>query len=195
MLQPIFGSKSSEEVLAFLVLHPEGYASEIAGVAGLDLFAVQQQLVKFEHAGLLYSRTAGRKRIYAFDPRYPLLGELKRLIRRALALPPSSRSIRSFTPLPKNLSQLFWDYPFEQLSWKDDRELIIRRLLSAGSWDAIIWLRKQAGDAALRKWLIDHRGRGLSARQLRFWSLVFALPRKQTDVWVRAAREGAWSRR
>ncbi len=195
MLQPILGSKSREEVLAFLLRQPEGYASEIAGVTGLGLFAVQQQLAKFEHAGVLSSWTVGRKRVYAFDAHYPLLGELKRLVRRAVALQPRSRGARSSTPLPKSLRAYFWDYPFEQLSWEADRELIIRRLLSAGSWDAITWLRKRAGDAALRQWLIDHRGRGLSARQLRFWSLLFALPRKQTDAWLRAARAGTWRQR
>jgi DNA-binding transcriptional ArsR family regulator len=193
MLQPLFGSKSREAVLAFLVSHSEGYASEIASVAGLDLFAVQQQLVKLERAGLLSSRTVGRKRLYALNPRYPLLPELKRLIHTALNLQPPA--VRSASPLPKSLREYFWDYPFEQLSWKADRDLIIHRLLSAGSWEAVTWLRKQTGDEALRQWLIDHRGRGLSARQLRFWSLILALPRKQTDAWVRAARAGAWSRR
>ena len=195
MLQPIFGSKSREAVLVFLVRQPEGYASEIAGAAGLDLFAVQQQLARLEDAGLLSSRRLGRKRLYAWNPRYPLLGELRRLIRKAVAIQPPSQSSRSSSRLPKNLEAYFWDYPFEKLAWEADRELIIRRLLSAGSWEAITWLRKQTGDEALRQWLIDHRGRGLSARQLRFWSLLFALPRKPTDAWVRAARSGAWSPR
>lgn len=195
MLQPVFGSKSSEEVLAFLVLHPKGHASEIAKITGLNLFAVQKQLGKFENAGLLLSQRAGRKRVYSFNPRYPLLKELKRLIRRALALQSTLPHARPPVSLPESLREYFWDYSFEQLSWEVDRELIIRRLLSAGSWEAIIWLRKQVGEATLRKWLIAQRGRGLSARQLRFWSLILALPRRQVDAWVRAARAGAWSRR
>ncbi len=181
--------------MAFLMRQPEGYASEIAAATGLDLFAVQQQLARFEQAGLLSSRTVGRKRVYAFNPRYPLLGELKRLIRKALALQPSTQVARSSPLLPKSLRPYFWDYPFEKLSWEADRELVIHRLLSSGPWEAITWLRKQAGDEALRQWLIDHRGRGLSPRQLRFWSLLFGLPKKQADAWVRAAKSGTWSRR
>ena len=195
MLKSLFGSKSRSAILSFLVRHPEGYASEIAGATGLDLFAVQQQLAKLEQAALLSSRRVGRKRLYALNPRHPLLRDLKRLIRSALANEPPARSVRSSTHLPRNLRAYFWDYPVEQLSWQADQELIIHRLLSSGSWEAITWLRKQAGDGALRQWLIDHRGRGLSARQLRFWSLLFELPRKQTDAWVRAAESGAWSRR
>ncbi len=121
MLQPIFGSKSRVAVLVFLVRQPEGYASEIAGAAGLDLFAVQQQLARLEDAGLLSSRRVGRKRVYALNPRYPLLGELRRLIRKAVALQPPSQSSRSSTRLPKNLETYFWDYPFEQLAWEADR--------------------------------------------------------------------------
>ncbi len=195
MLQPLFGSKSREAVLVFLVRQSEGYANEIAGATGLNLFAVQKQLAKLEHAGVLFSRMVGRKRVYTFDPRYPLLGELKRLIGRAAALQPPSQGAQALAHLPNSLREYFWDYPFEQLSWQADRELIIRRILSDGSWEAITWLRKQIGDAALRQWLIDHRGRGLSARQLRFWSLIFALPRKQADAWVHAARAGAGPQR
>ncbi len=195
MLRPIFGSKSGEQVLAFLVTHPEGYATEIAGSIGVDLYAVQKQLEKFERAGILLSKIAGRKRIYALNPGYPLQRELKSLIRKALSLQQQPRPGRSHARLPESLRAFFWDYRFDQLSWKTDHELIIRRLLMNGSWDAITWLRRQTGDDGLRKWLTAHRGRGLSPRQLRFWSLVLDLPGRQVDVWARQAKAGAWNQR
>ena len=48
--------------------------------------------------------------------------------------------------LPEQLRPLFWDYVFSQLSLAKDRDLIIRRVLSNGSWDAVRWLRKRLGD-------------------------------------------------
>lgn len=75
--------------------------------------------------------------------------------------------------LPEQLRPLFWDYVFSQLSLVKDRDLIIRCVLSNGSWDAEVrWLRKRFGDRQLREWLIVHHGRGLTIRQLRFWGAV-----------------------
>jgi len=98
-------------------------------------------------------------------------------------------------PLPKSLKPYFGDYPFSKLSLRRDRELVIRRVLSSGSWDAVCWLRKKIGDEDLKKWLIIHRGRGLSPRQLRFWELVLELPKRDVNAWVKVARETPWGRR
>lgn len=97
--------------------------------------------------------------------------------------------------LPEQLRPFFWDYKFSHLSMTKDRDLIIRRILSNGSWDAVRWLRKSLGDQELREWLITHRGRGLSARQLRFWSLIYDLPIRQVKQWVKAAQLDVWARR
>ena len=99
------------------------------------------------------------------------------------------------TRLPKSLSKFFWDCPFHELAWERDRDFIVRRLLTVGSWDAITWLRRRTGDAALRDWLLLHRGGGLNPRQLRFWGLILDLPQKQVDVWVKAARRSVWGTR
>lgn len=97
--------------------------------------------------------------------------------------------------LPKNLRVYFWDYPSTKLSLKTDRDLIICRLLTNGSWDSIQWLRKQISDNALREWLIVHHGRGLSPRQLRFWEVVLNLPPRQVNLWVQIARNSVWVQR
>lgn len=195
MLQPILGSESRPQILTYLVNNHEGYASEIARASDLDLYAVQQQLEKFESNGLLISRTNGRMRVYKFNPDYPLLAELKRFIEKSLSYSIDSQSGKSSVPLPKSLRIYFWDYSFEELSWEKDHELIIRRLLTDGSWDSIVWLRKRIGDAGLRKWLLANRGRGLYPRQLRFWTLVLELPRRQVNAWVLKARSTPWNSR
>jgi hypothetical protein len=97
--------------------------------------------------------------------------------------------------LPEQLRPLFWDYVFSQLSLAKDRDLIIRRVLSNGSWDAVRWLRKRIGDRELREWLVAHRGRGLTARQLRFWGVLYDLPARQVNQWVKTAQSGVWGRR
>ncbi len=195
MLETLFGSKSSEQVLTFLVLHGEGYASQITRESRISLSAVQQRLRKFEEAGILVSHRAGRKRIYSFNPRYSLLEPLRSLIQQARPLRTRASLGKAPAHLPKSLREYFWDYRFDQLSWERDRELVIRRLLTVGSWDAILWLRRQIGDAALRDWIIAQHGWGMTVRQLRFWALVLNLPREQVDVWIKAAGSNPWSAR
>ena len=48
MLEPIVGSKSSEQVLMFLLAREEGYATEIARFFDADLYAIQKQLSQLE---------------------------------------------------------------------------------------------------------------------------------------------------
>jgi hypothetical protein len=84
----------------------------------------------------------------------------------------------------------FWGLFFLSSIYHKDKDLIIRRLLSSGSWDAVCWMRRQIGDQELREWLIAHKGKGLTPCQLRFWGLVYDLPARQVNSWVRAAQNG-----
>ena len=88
MLEPILGSVSSERVLVFILARDEGYAREIARFFETDLNPIQKQLEKLELGGVLVSRTAGRTRLYTFNPRYPFLKELRSLLEKALSFYP-----------------------------------------------------------------------------------------------------------
>jgi len=85
MLEPILGSISSERVLMFLFARDEGYAREIARFYETNLDPVQKQLSKLENGGVLVSRTAGRTRLYTFNPRYPFVDELKALLDKTMS--------------------------------------------------------------------------------------------------------------
>ncbi len=97
--------------------------------------------------------------------------------------------------LPALLRPLFWDYDFKTLTWDDDRDLIIARVLASGTWEAITWLRARLGDQALREWIERRRGRGLSPRQLRFWELMLNLSHRQVNAWLRAEGRKIWDQR
>jgi predicted ArsR family transcriptional regulator len=88
MLKPLFGTENSERVLMFLLTRNEGYAREIAQFFDTNLYGIQRQLDKLESGGVLVSRTAGRTRLYQFNPRYPFLNELKQLLEKALTFYP-----------------------------------------------------------------------------------------------------------
>ena len=97
--------------------------------------------------------------------------------------------------LPAFLQPYFWDHDFARLDWESHRNFIIRRVLQAGNWEALIWLREQLGDNVLRRWIEEHRGGGLSPRQLRFWELLLELPHAEVNQWVAVARNTIWERR
>jgi len=88
MLQPLLGSESSERVLIFILARDEGYATEVARFFKTDLYGIQKQLEKLELGGVLVSHTAGRTRMYTFNPRYPFLDELVALLQKALSFYP-----------------------------------------------------------------------------------------------------------
>jgi len=88
MLEPIVGSKSSEQVFIFLIAREEGYATEIARFFDADLFAIQKQLERLENSDVLVSKKVGRTRVFRFNPRYPFLNELKGLLERVLSFYP-----------------------------------------------------------------------------------------------------------
>jgi hypothetical protein len=44
-------------------------------------------------------------------------------------------------------------------------------------------------------WIRQRNGRGLDARQLRFWQAALNLSAADVDPWVAQARQGAWEGR
>lgn len=88
MLEPLLASTNCERVLIFIAAREEGYLREISDFFETSPAPVLKQLEKLETGGVLFSRLAGRTRLYAFNPRYPFLKELKALLDKALTFYP-----------------------------------------------------------------------------------------------------------
>ena len=97
--------------------------------------------------------------------------------------------------LPTKVRSLFWDLDARKLRWTRDQEQIIGRVLAAGPWETVQWLRSRAGDDALRDWIERHEGKGLTPQQLRFWELMYDLPHSKVTSWLRNERRQVWDRR
>lgn len=89
MLESLLGSVNRERVLVFLYARGEGYAREIARFFGTDLDPVQKQLERLEFGGIVYSKVVGKTRLYALNPRYAFLPELRALLEKALSFYPA----------------------------------------------------------------------------------------------------------
>lgn len=90
MLDELIGSRTAARVLLFLSINQEGYASETARTLDVPLSVAQKYLQRFEREGLLVSIPRGTLRIFHFNPRYPLLKEVRALLDRAIEFLPES---------------------------------------------------------------------------------------------------------
>ena len=83
VLSELTGSKTAELCLLHLFHYGESYGRAIVDdFAGrVTLLNVQRQLEKLELAGLLVSKTAGRTRIYTWNPKSPYVKPLKEMVR------------------------------------------------------------------------------------------------------------------
>ena len=84
MLEPLLESDKKEKILFFLFSHGQGYAREISRTFGFNLNTVQNQLIKLESHGVLYSQLKGKVRLFGFNPRYPFRKELLALLKKAM---------------------------------------------------------------------------------------------------------------
>jgi predicted transcriptional regulator len=82
----LFGSESAKQTLLYIENYESGYCASIAKNFEVSASMIQKQLDKFEEAGVLVGLEIGRVRMYEFNPRYPLKGELKALLRGILNL-------------------------------------------------------------------------------------------------------------
>lgn len=88
MLEGLFGTINKEKILLYVYAREEGYPREVAKYYGIDLRTIQNQFEKLELGGVLYSRMLGRTRLYAFNPRFVFLEELKQMLDKALSFYP-----------------------------------------------------------------------------------------------------------
>jgi hypothetical protein len=109
---------------------------------------------------------------------------------------PSSTSTPAETrALPESRRPLFWEYDFDALSWTDDRDLVIGRVLAHGPWPSVKWLWRKVGDEGLREWIEKTRGRALDRKRLSFWRLILDLPGEPVDRWLEERAKNPWENR
>jgi predicted transcriptional regulator len=98
MIEVLLGNRIKERILLFLLTRKEGYAREISAAFGGQLTSYLNQLRKLERAGVLISRTKGKTRVYNFNPRYPFINELEKLLLKTLSFMPRAEKDKYYTP-------------------------------------------------------------------------------------------------
>lgn len=83
MLEVLFGGKTKERVLQYLLAKEEGYIRGIASFYDTSASVVKLQIDKLEQGSVIIGKDAGNTRMYRLNPRYPFLKELVALLERA----------------------------------------------------------------------------------------------------------------
>lgn len=116
MLGDLFGNKSIERVLFFLLVNGKCYAGKLARHFGTPLTPLQHGLNKLEEIGILESYSEGKIRYFQFKSSCPILTELEALLRRAYMLLPASEKKLYYDPEVKQRDKrsLQWNKTVEQ---------------------------------------------------------------------------------
>ncbi len=99
MLETLFGSPIIEKILFYLLVNEKGYGSKLRKIFNIPLYSVQRALAKLERGGVVAAQLEGKTRIYRFNPRYPLLNELKAFLQKAYDFLPQDRKEKYYEPI------------------------------------------------------------------------------------------------
>lgn len=81
MLDKILGTKTAELMMLHLFHYGEVYPRGLARDTQISLSAIQNQLQRFEEAGVIISKKIGNVRVYRFNAKSPLTQPLMALVR------------------------------------------------------------------------------------------------------------------
>jgi DNA-binding transcriptional ArsR family regulator len=108
MLEGLLDSRAKEKALLYIRANGPSYAREIARAFSLNLSVVQNQLLKLEAGGVLYSQLRGRVRLFGFNPRYAFKEELGALLEKVLDfLPPGQMAVLQKRLRPRRTGKPF----------------------------------------------------------------------------------------
>jgi hypothetical protein len=102
---------------------------------------------------------------------------------------------KSSAVLPPEVRSLLWDCDPAAVSWPSNQDFLSRRVLAHGGWDALKWIRARAGDEELAALLLSSQGRGIDPRRLRYFELIFRLPKSRVNRWLREREKDPWTNR
>jgi hypothetical protein len=93
------------------------------------------------------------------------------------------------------ITRYLWDTDVSSITWERYKNFIVRRILQYGDFQSWRWLHAQLSDKELRDWIVAHNARGLTPRQIRYWSLILDIETTLADSWVKVAKNTIWEQR
>jgi DNA-binding transcriptional ArsR family regulator len=129
MLDVLFGNKSVQRILYFLLINGKCYAGKLSRHFKTPLTPIQQGLAKLEEIGIVESYYEGKTRMYELNRECPYLQELESLLRK------------TYTLLPVNDKKEYYDPDMKQKSDKPRKLNKGGQSLVISVWDKLIRIR------------------------------------------------------
>lgn len=99
MLEYLFGNTVIEKVLFYLFVNQKCYPSQLKRVFQMPLYSFQRALGRLEQGGIIVSHKQGKTLVYQFNPRYPLLNQLKAFLEKAYEFFPERVRQKYYEPI------------------------------------------------------------------------------------------------
>lgn len=94
----------------------------------------------------------------------------------------------------KKIYHLFWEYDLKELDLSADKDLILKKILAYGSVEDLKDLISMYGKSKIKQFLLKIKGKGIDKRRLKFYQVVFRLPKREVDSWLRDPLRKIWKR-
>jgi Family of unknown function (DUF6314) len=82
MLAALFGNKNIERILTFLFVNEKCYGTQLKRQLNISLTPVQKALLRLEKGGIILSFYEGKTRVYKFNPGFPLIDEIEKILKK-----------------------------------------------------------------------------------------------------------------
>ena len=102
MLENLFGNPVIEKVLFYLLKNEKAYASQLSQVFETPLYSFQKALERLEKGGIIVREAQGKTQLYFFNPRYPMLKEIKLFLEK------------SYEFLPEDFREKYYEAPLRK---------------------------------------------------------------------------------
>src|SRR3990167_8293774 len=99
MLEKLFGNVVIEKILFYLLVNEKGYPSLLRRVFDVPLYSIQKAIARLEDGGIVVAELQGKTRVYQFNPRYPMLRELREFLSK------------SYSFLPREFKEKYYEAP------------------------------------------------------------------------------------
>jgi hypothetical protein len=89
MLEALFGNKNVTQILLFIFANDKCYGTQLHRSLEVPLTPIQKNLSRLEKGGVIMSHYEGKTRVFQFNPSFPLMKELEKLLQKAYSLLPA----------------------------------------------------------------------------------------------------------
>jgi len=94
----------------------------------------------------------------------------------------------------KKLKHFFWEYDLKELDPIADEYLILKKVLMYGSVKDLKNFIGIFGKKKVKDFLLKTKGKGIDKRRLRFYEVIFDLPKREVDHWLKDPIRKIWER-